>query len=121
MKTITLLFCILALNIAAQTNSIFKSNERDLLAMNVTFKSSKFNNTVNLTDNKIDLKLYKYKDPAEDKSTGVGLLISGIAFTTAAILESGDFKIYKGETARQIMLGVGIGLTITGFGITISN
>lgn len=55
-----------------------------------------------------------YYGESDRKTAFVGIFIAGLAFTTAAILESGDFKIYQGETARQIMLGVGIGLTLTG-------
>lgn len=73
---------------------------------------------------KIDLKMstpQRYREPNEMRTTGLAIFLGGIAFTTAAILESGDFKIYQGETARQIMLGVGIGLTITGGVISIKN
>ena len=73
---------------------------------------------------KIDLKMstpQRYRESSDMKTTGLAIFLGGIAFTTAAILESGDFKIYQGETARQIMLGVGIGLTITGGVISIKN
>lgn len=91
--------------------SIFKPSTNDVFAMNITKTQNGFNpmNTIDLR-----LKGPKYQDPDQNKSTGMALLLGGIAFTTAAILESGDFKIYQGETARQIMLGVGIGLTLTG-------
>lgn len=66
----------------------------------------------------VNLRLSSYKSGYTDqdtrRNTYLGIFLSGIAFTSAAILESGDFKIYQGETARQIMLGVGIGLTLTG-------
>lgn len=70
-----------------------------------------------MTTPSIDLKMsvpQRYRESSDIKSSGLALLLGGVAFSTAAILESGDFKIYQGETARQIMLGVGIGLTITG-------
>ena len=55
-----------------------------------------------------------YRDDNDIKTTFTCIFIGGLAFTSASLLESGDFKIYQGETARQIMLCVGIGLTLTG-------
>lgn len=66
----------------------------------------------------INLNLSKapshYSDGNDRKTAFACIFVGGLAFTTAALLESGDFKIYQGETARQIMFGVGIGLTLTG-------
>jgi hypothetical protein len=123
MKTlISLVLCILFLNVSGQNSSIFKKSTNDLFAMNVQFKSKKIDNVNYASDKmKIDMRYLKYKDANENKTAGLILLISGIAFTTASILESGDFTIYQGETSRQIMLGVGIGLTITGAGISLKN
>lgn len=57
---------------------------------------------------------YNYTDQDTRRNTFLGIFVAGLAFTSASILESGDFKIYQGETARQIMLGVGIAFTLTG-------
>lgn len=115
MKNIVLILIgmLVAFNINAQnTESILfrKTKSEQVFAMNTIqkYKPINFGTT-------IDLKMSpKYTDPDSYKTTGLALFLGGVAFTTAAILESGDFKIYQGETARQIMLGVGIGLTITG-------
>lgn len=92
-----------------------KTKTEQILAMN-TVKSP-------IKTQSIDLKLVPnlYMEPNKMRTTGIAVILGGIAFTTAAILESGDFKIYQGETSRQIMLGVGIGLTITGGVISIKN
>ena len=87
------------------------------------FAMNTVKNTMSVTP-MIDLNLSiprKYRESNYLRETGLGIFLGGIAFTSAAILESGDFKIYQGETARQIMLGVGIGLTITGGLISIKN
>lgn len=86
---------------------------------------------------KIDLKLNEsgHKNKERNRNTeGVVLLIAGVAFTTAAILEddmnygtytpypmtTGNYKQtyvkkpFWEQTPRQIMLVVGVGFTITG-------
>lgn len=119
----TLIFLVLStlmLNMTGQTSRIFNENKNQLFAMNSQFKSSGYNST---SSNKmeVNMKLPKYKNQDDVKTGGLILLISGIAFTSASILESGDFTIYEGETARQIMLGIGIGMTITGGAITLKH
>ena len=60
-------------------------------------------------------KLFSYnRDEDHRKTAFTCVFVGGLAFTGAALLGSGNFTIYEGETARQIMLGVGIGLTLTG-------
>ena len=120
MKNILIiLIALVTFNVNAQnTESILfkKTKTEQIFAMN-TVKSP-------IKTESIDLKLsvpQRYREPNEMRTTGLAIFLGGIAFTTAAILESGDFKIYQGETARQIMLGVGIGLTITGGVISIKN
>lgn len=108
----TLLF--ITFNINAQTTSpVFKKPEKEyLFAMNSPkLKYNGFNT-------KID---FKYKEQNDVKTGGLAMILAGIAFTTASLLESGDGKISQGETARQIMLGTGVVLTITGIGISINN
>ena len=122
MKNILLILIgMLAFNLNAQnTESILfrKTKTEQIFAMNTIQKSK----PINFETQTIDLKMGpRYKEPNEMKTTGLCIFLGGIAFTTAAILESGDFKIYQGETARQIMLGVGIGLTLTGGVISLKN
>lgn len=88
---------------------------------------------------KIDLKLnFNNKDKfnPDYRTSGVCLLIAGIAFTTASILEGGyQYGTYKStgsntqsyvippfhqQQPRFAMFIVGCGMTIGGFGITIS-
>ena len=112
--------------------------QTDLLAMNTS--KIYFINTNYSHENKIDLRLpiKKYHDPS-DKSSAIAILIGGVAFVTAAILEGdGNYGTWKAnpnstskynqtyttkpfmeQTPRQIMLFVGIGLTITGGALTI--
>lgn len=109
--------------------------QNDVFAMNTSKKEFTTNYNVGNTQT-IDLKLktIKYKNPEKDRSAGIGLLIAGLAFTTAAILEgNGNYgtwtsspnstsqynqtyttKPFIQQTPRQIMLFVGIGFTITG-------
>ena len=69
---------------------------------------------------KINLHLSYDNETHNRRVAGIALLVGGVAFATASILESGDGQIYQDETARQIMLGAGIGLTLTGFGLSVS-
>lgn len=107
--------------------------QNDVFAMNTTKRNF---NTYNVGSQTIDLKLKttKYRNSEKDRSAGVGLLIAGLAFTTAAILEgNGNYgtwtstpnstsqynqtyttKPFMQQTPRQIMLFVGIGFTLTG-------
>lgn len=110
--------------------------QNDVFAMNTPKRNFTTNYNVENTQT-IDLKLKtttKYKNSERDRTAGVGLLIAGLAFTTAAILEgNGNYgtwthtpnstsqynqtyttKPFMQQTPRQIMLFVGIGFTITG-------
>ncbi len=70
------------------------------------------------TQTKIDLKLPSNFTGDDDKRlSGVVLLVSGIAFTTAGIL--GDGETIEGDVPRQVMLGVGVGFTLIGGVITL--
>lgn len=118
-----MILSVLSLTGFSQTDSTRKN---DVLCMNTTVK------VIGYTFNTPRLQTYyqptpyvginlhlsssknNYNDEDTRRNTFLGIFLGGIAFTSAAILESGDFKIYQGETARQIMLGVGIGLTLTG-------
>jgi hypothetical protein len=110
--------------------------QNDVFAMNTPKRNFTTNYNVESTKT-IDLKLKtttKYKSYEKDRTAGVGLLIAGLAFTTASILEgNGNYgtwthtpnstsqynqtyttKPFMQQTPRQIMLFVGIGFTITG-------
>jgi hypothetical protein len=120
---LTLILSILSLTGFSQSDSTKKN---DVLCLNTTVR------VIGYTLNTPRLQTYyqptpyvgvnlhlsnskgNYVDQDTRRNTYLGIFLSGIAFTSAAILESGDFKIYQGETARQIMLGVGITLTLTG-------
>lgn len=92
---------------------------------------------------KIDLKIkmYKYNTHDDLKTKAYILIVGGLAFTTASILE-GNYnygtwsnspqpgnsynqtyktKPFIQQFPRNIMLGVGIGLSLTGVGILIKN
>lgn len=120
-----LLFIVLSANAQTTLSPVFKKTEKEYLFAMSALKSNKFivnNYNTNDFGIKIDLKLKtKYKERSDVKAGGLAVMLAGVAFTTASILESGDVKIYQGETARQIMLGTGIVLTITGAGISMNN
>ena len=120
MKTIiTVFFAFMALGAISQNQFALSkiTNTNHVFALAETKQSVVFNKT---ESKKINLHLTYDSEAYNRKVTGVALLIGGIAFTTAAILESGDGQIYKGETSRQVMLGSGIVLSLTGFGIAVS-
>ena len=97
----------------------------------------------NFNTQKINLNIVKYKDNSSDDkiTSGLILLIAGVAFTTASILENEDAygtwtknpqpgnpynqtwttKPFIQQFPRNIMLFVGIGFTLTGGGIMINN
>lgn len=97
----------------------------------------------NFNTQKINLNIVKYKDNSSDDkiTSGLILLIAGVAFTTASILENEDAygtwtknpqpgnpynqtwttKPFIQQFPRNIMLVVGIGFTLTGGGIMINN
>ena len=98
----------------------------------------------NFNTQKINLKLIMYKDNSSSndiKTGGLILMVAGVVFTTASILE-GNYnygtwsknpqpgnsynqtyktKPFIQQFPRNIMLVVGVGLTLTGGGIVISN
>ena len=98
----------------------------------------------NLNTQKINLKLIMYKDNSSSndiKTGGLILMVAGVVFTTASILE-GNYnygtwsknpqpgnsynqtyktKPFIQQFPRNIMLVAGVGLTLTGGGIVISN
>lgn len=111
--------------------------QNDVFAMNTSKGNFSTNYNVEKNTQTIDLKLkttMKYRNSEKDRSAGLGLLIAGLAFTTAAILEgNGNYgtwsstpnstsqynqtyttKPFIQQTPRQIMLFVGIGFTLTG-------
>lgn len=110
--------------------SVISFSQNDVFAIN-TIKEKKI---INPYENKIDLKLIKYKSETNDKTYGLVLLLGGLAFTAASIIEGdGNYgtwshnqnstsqynmtyktKPFIEQTPRQIMLFVGLGLTITG-------
>lgn len=92
------------------TNTVFASAQKPKSVIFNTGESQKIN---------LHIDNLRY-DGDTRKTAGLALLLGGIGFTTAAILESGDGQFYDGEVARGIMLGAGIGLTLTGFGLSIS-
>jgi hypothetical protein len=97
----------------------------------------------NFNTQKINLNIVKYKDNSSDDkiTSGLILLIAGVAFTTASIIENEDAygtwtknpqpgnpynqtwttKPFIQQFPRNIMLVVGIGFTLTGGGIMINN
>lgn len=119
-KTIMLLLLIISINAKAgigDSSLIFK-------------KDHQIKHKVNLNMNNID----SYHEPRDG---GLVLLISGLVFTTATILEGTiHYGTYLGngpnspgpyyvkpfiqQFPRNIMLFVGIGFTLTGFGMSIS-
>lgn len=137
----TLIFLMTTLFSFGQDSTTYDN----VVAMNTTlvesptkFAMSDYSNT----NYKIDLKLSKksssrYYDEDEYKKTYLGIFIGGLAFTTAAILEgSYQYGTWKStgpntatyvtpsfwqQTPRQIMLCVGVGLTLTGGGLLISH
>jgi hypothetical protein len=129
----------LAIAILISTISI---SQNDLFAMNTSCNTN--HNSIIFKQpeiyHPIDLKLgkYKYKDPADAKNVGIAILLAGIAFTTASILEGGSqYGTYVNgtginsntttyvtppfwkQTPRQIMLCAGVALSLTGI-ITIA-
>lgn len=122
MKTILTLFCALLFSVGLS---------QDLAFAKTTNHSNSFGYHQDYVP-KIDLKLpqQRYIDRSTKKEGFAVLLIAGLAFTTASILE-GDamYSTYKNtgpytqtyvtkpfwqQTPRQIMLCVGVGLTLTG-------
>jgi hypothetical protein len=119
-KIITLLLLIISINAKANTGDsslIFKKDYQIKYKVNLNMSNSG-----------------NYYEP---KDGGLVLLISGLAFTTAAILEGTiHYGTYLGngpnspgpyyvkpfiqQFPRNIMLFVGIGFTLTGFGMSIN-
>lgn len=80
--------------------------------------------------NKIDLKLPLYQNHQSNKDNGAVLIVAGILFTSAALLEgSQGYSTSKStnyytsvtttpsfwqQTPRQLMVITGVGLTLTG-------
>ena len=133
-KTLTILLLSVTSVIFAKGNdSIFD------IKSPILFSKSNFN----YNTQKINLKMSMYKDNSSDDkiTSGLILLIAGVAFTTASILENEDAygtwtknpqpgnpynqtwttKPFIQQFPRNIMLVVGIGFTITGGGIMINN
>lgn len=98
----------------------------------------------NLNIQKINLNIVKYKDnsSSDDKIiSGLILMLGGIAFTTASIIQNDDAygtwtknpqpgnpynqtyktKPFFEQFPRNIMFVVGVGFTLTGGGIMINN
>lgn len=121
------------LTIIFAMTTMLSFGQNDVFAMN-TINKKNFSYNVSSAQT-IDLKLnVSYKNPEKDRTTGVALLIAGLAFTTASILEgNGNYgtwtstpnstsqynqtyttKPFMQQTPRQIMLFVGIGFTLTG-------
>jgi len=132
-KIITILFLSFTSVIFAKGNdSIFEKSP-------ILFSKSNFN----YNTQKINLKMSMYKDySSSDKRTaGLVLMLAGLAFTTASILESDaaygtwtnnpqpgnpynqtyTTKPFIQQFPRNIMLVVGIGFTFSGFGVMASN
>jgi hypothetical protein len=100
------------------------------------FFKNDYKGSINTSNQFIDLKLptKKFHSVEDTRTGGIALIIAGIAFTTASILEgNGNYGTWKSspnstskynqtyttkpfmqQTPRQIMLFVGIGLTISG-------
>jgi hypothetical protein len=120
MKTIiTILFAFMTLGVISQNQFTLSkiTNTNTVFASAETKSRVIFNKT---ETHKVNLHLNYDSESHSRRITGIAILVGGVAFATAAILESGDGQIYQGETARQIMLGAGIGLTLTGFGLSVS-
>jgi hypothetical protein len=128
MKKIFLAIAILISTISLSQNDLFAMNTSHNTNHNsLIFKQPEIYHT-------IDLKLgkYKYKDPADAKNVGIAILLAGIAFTTASILEGGSqYGTYVNtginsttstyvtpsfwkQTPRQLMLCAGVALSLTG-------
>ena len=105
----------------------------------ILFSKSNFNyNTQNIN---LKMSMYKESSSSDQRTTGLVLLFAGVAFTTSSILENdGAYgtwsknpqpgnsynqtyktKPFIQQFPRNIMLVVGVGLTLTGGGIVISN
>ena len=87
------------------------------------------------------MSMYKEYSSSDRRTTGLVLLLAGLAFTTASILENDgaygtwsnnpqpgntynqtySTKPFIQQFPRNIMLFVGIGFTLTGGGIMINN
>lgn len=122
-KLLTLIFVM---------TTMLSFGQNGLLAMNMT--KSDFIHKSEFNAQSVNLRMPKYRNESKDRSAGVGLIIAGLAFTTAAILEgNGNYgtwtsspnstssynqtyttKPFMQQTPRQIMLFVGVGLTISG-------
>ena len=107
----------MTLGAISQSNFILKTTNTNTLFASAQIKKSPVFTT--FQTEKVNFNLKYNSDSYDNKMTGLVLLLGGVALTTAAILESGDGQIYKGEISRQIMLGTGIGLSLTGFGIAV--
>jgi len=133
-KTLTILLLSITSVIFAKGNdSIFD------IKSPILFSKSNFN----YNTQKINLKMSMYKEysSSDRRTTGLVLLLAGLAFTTASILENDgaygtwsnnpqpgntynqtySTKPFIQQFPRNIMLFVGIGFTLTGGGIMINN
>ena len=132
-KTLTILLLSVTSVIFAKGNdSIFEKSP-------MLFSKSNFN----YDTQKINLKMSMYKEysSSDRRATGLVLLLAGVAFTTASILENDgayatwsnspqpgnsynqtySTKPFIQQFPRNVMLVVGVGLTLTGGGILINN
>lgn len=140
---ITVILSVISVVGFTQNDSI---NERNVFCLNTpvktvgyTFNKPKLDviyKPTSTIDLKLNLKKGGYVDSDDRKKQFLCVLIAGLAFTTAAILEGGEMygtyvvtkpgtatssqqvsyvtpPLYK-QTPRNIMLVFGVGLTITG-------